>query len=222
MGWVLFSVLFTLSLVVLFNWYTIYPWLLTQLGDVMIATSLPDTTGKDIINLMNQVQPGDVVCRRFDCYLDSYFIPGKYTHSGIITSLGNGCSQVKIMDSMAEGICEKYLLDFVKNCDGFILLRPKYAGEEAINNALTFARSKNGYPYDFYFDLDDPASFYCHEFTANCLQASGIKVPHGKYYLAENLIEICDKILETADRQSSVSRASLQNPEVYRVMRKNF
>ena len=175
---------------------------LTIFGDIMLSTSPPLTRAKHIRNAMEMVRPGDILCRRFDCYLDGYFIPGKYTHSGIMI---DGTTMI---DATAEGVQKKDLIDFIKDTDGFIILRPKYESEDQKNRVIAFSLSQIGTPYDFVFQ-DGNNAYYCHEFTATCLKEAGISVPRtGQVYLASDFQAICSRIYESDDPKFQFQKRS--------------
>lgn len=194
--------------------YRIWSRFLTWFGDIMVRFSPPIVSFADIENLQEKICLGDVVCRKYDCYLDSYFIPGEFTHSGIY--VGNG--QMRHM--LAEGDQTIDLGDFVKDCDGFILLRPGYTGKLAADKAVQWALDVRA-KYDFLFDsiefqtaydyknaglvfrptiLHKPKDMYlyCHEFTAIALLKGGIMldIDSSKAILADDFIRCCDVILE--------------------------
>jgi hypothetical protein len=142
---------------------------------------------------------GNVICRYYCSYLDSVFIPGEFTHSGLIVNPD------QIIHSIAEGVGIVHPIDFVKDTDGFIILRPPYATHDAIEKAASRAHwhLDNGTQYDFSFN--DPSKFYCHEFTVDCLMSGGIEgIPLVKksfgvfpfrfereLYLADAIIQKC-------------------------------
>lgn len=82
--------------------------------------------GKHIRNALDMLEPGDIVLRGYDHYLDGYFIddPLKYSHGAIY--VGDG----KIIHAIAEGVGYIDALDFML-CDRICILRPakykKYA-----------------------------------------------------------------------------------------------
>jgi len=159
--------------------------------------SIYELEGIKLRNAIETLQPGDIVCRRYIHYADGYFIPGKYSHSGIYIG-GN-----KIIHSVAEGVCEIDVLDFLK-CDGCIIIRPKNTpeGKEAATKAIEAAKSYLGTKYDFGFAPGDE-ELYCHELTAHCYKGLNIEkhIPtiffgliKGKerVYLAQSFIESPD------------------------------
>lgn len=100
------------------------------------------------------IQPGDIILRRYDHYMDGLFIPGKYSHTGIY--IGNGM----MIHAIAEGVQEIDIGDFLR-CDGFIILRPS-SGQEV---AIARAKKMLGRLYDFNF-APGSGRLYCHEVGA--------------------------------------------------------
>ena len=137
-----------------------------------------DLTATKVRKIMRIIQPGDVICRRYNNFLDGYFIPGRFSHSGIYIGETEDTGDARvIIHAMGDGVQMIDILDFVR-CDGIAILRPKCDGEMK-KKALERARSYLGYTYDFNFDiLDDyknsdevdahSKSMYCHEMTRSC------------------------------------------------------
>lgn len=147
--------------------------------------------GWEIRRAMNILQPGDVVCRRYTCYVDGWFIPGRFSHSGIY--IGDGL----MIHAFGDGVQKTDIIDFLR-CDGFAILRPtKEAairamttvdehgckvladGDSIVDKAVWIAKSYLGYAYDFNFDICEDyknqdevqnrtKTVYCHELTRSC------------------------------------------------------
>ena len=140
--------------------------LLNLFGDIKLCPYPPflyyyrgdyyKVSGKDTLDILSKVVPGDILCRGYDHYLDGYFIPGEYTHSGIY--IGDG----KIIHAIAEGVCECTLIDFVR-CDRVIVLHT----DDHMRREVAVERVKSWLdrPYDFSFS-DGEDAFYCHELSA--------------------------------------------------------
>ena len=104
---------------------------------------------------MEVLEPGDIVLRKFINYLDGYFIPGEYSHTGLY--VGNNI----VIHAIAEGVSSIDIIDFLR-CDKFIILRAK--DEEARKRAVERAKRwwiKNR-EYDFDFKSNN-GKLYCHE-----------------------------------------------------------
>lgn len=173
----------------------LYKWLakfLTWFGDIRIDFDPPATRARNFRKLMKLAEPGDILCRKYDCYVDSLFIQGEYTHSGILTH------KDKIVHSIAEGVKSDDILDFVLDTEGFILLRPKYDTEQSVMSATKFAENQIGKPYDFLFDKKEKDTFYCHELTAGALGAGNLIVkPKKDIIYASDLFPLCNVVYES-------------------------
>ena len=129
-----------------------------------------DVKAADIRKAMNIARRGDVFVRRYRNYLDGYFIPGRFSHSGIYIECGI------MIHAMGDGVQKIDILDFLR-CDGFAILRP-VAKEGRDLAALTdkaagIAKSYLGNKYDYDFKVEEPAAkpsepVYCHELVRKC------------------------------------------------------
>lgn len=129
-----------------------------------------DVKAADIRKAMNIARRGDVFVRRYRNYLDGYFIPGRFSHSGIYIECGI------MIHAMSDGVQKIDILDFLR-CDGFAILRP-VAREGRDLAALTekaagIAKSYLGNKYDYDFKVEEPAAkpyepVYCHELVRKC------------------------------------------------------
>jgi hypothetical protein len=189
--------------------YAVYKKVLTWVGDIYMATELPLCTAEQIEIMQELIIDGDVICRGYNYFLDGMFIPGDFTHSGIIIN------KREIIHSIAEGVQSCHPIDFIKDVDRFIILRPRYdvgldthwrTKARAVDRAIWHC-DYNKTEYDFLFSDDN--KFYCHEFTADCLKQAGVivKKTHKEFgvwpfkfyrelYLAQNLIDVCGVVYE--------------------------
>ncbi len=146
--------------------------------------------GSKLREVLHTLKAGDILCRGYVNYLDGYFIPGKYSHSGIYVGGDT------VIHSVAEGVCKCDVLDFLQ-CDCACIVRPK--DHKAITLAIDRAHGYLGTNYDFNFSAGDEA-LYCHELSARCYREKKITkhIPKllwglikGKeaVYLAESFIE---------------------------------
>lgn len=114
---------------------------------------------------LTALESGDIVLRGYDCYLDGYFIPGTFSHSGVY--IGDG----QIVHAIAEGVQELDVIDFLR-CDRFCIMRPK--NSEYAKIAAERAKHFVGTPYDFDFK-EGEENFYCHELSRVCYESVDIK-----------------------------------------------
>ena len=171
--------------------YKIWKRFLTFFGDIYFATEPPKVKAVHLRKLLNLLKPGQILARKYTYYLDSYFIKGKYSHSGIY--IGDG----KMIHAVAEGVCEIDVLDFTKDSDGFIILQPPYKTEEDLYKAIKYAEQQIGKPYDFIFNDHDQSSFYCHELSWAALKEGSVIInPKESIVYASDLTDACESIYE--------------------------
>lgn len=126
---------------------------------------------KHIRRAMQDAQVGDVFVRYYRCYADGWFIPGRFSHSGIY--VGDGI----IIHALGNGVQKTDVIDFMR-CDGFAILRPK-CDQSMKEKAVKIATGYIGFTYDFDFDICEDyknqaevqkrtKSVYCHELTRSC------------------------------------------------------
>lgn len=123
------------------------------------------------------LQPGDVVVRKYNTYLSSYFIPGRFSHSGLYVGKKTvqGLETEVVVHALGSGVQMQDAMDFFMCCDEFAILRPKnhedpkYGGfhldengmpvpngsqeESVTEKACRIATSYIGATYDYKFDI---------------------------------------------------------------------
>lgn len=171
--------------------YKIWAKFLTIVGDIKIfrwpfwVIYDPDdfqVRGKQVLEIMELVQPGDIILRGYNRYLDGKFIPNKtgYSSSDSTKNIGKGFSHGalyvgdnKIIHAVAEGVSEIDLIEFTR-CDRVAVFRPlkKSIRKSAVKKAKELLRDHT--PYDFGFKLGVDA-VYCFELCAECYP--GLKIP---------------------------------------------
>ena len=131
-----------------------------------------DVKAVGIRTALSLVRKGDILVRRYKNYLDGYFIPGRFTHSGVY--VGDGV----IIHAMSDGVQKIDILDFLR-CDGFAILRVKEKVGRDIREirakAIDIAHSYLGNEYDYDFEIEErrkegkpTEKVYCHELTRKC------------------------------------------------------
>ena len=151
---------------------------LTVFGDIKVQKWPPflhycpgdyyRVTGRDTDTIRQLLKPGDLLLRGYKDYLDGFFIPGKYSHTGVYA--GNG----KVIHAVAQGVCQCSLTDYLR-CDKICVLRPKKGQKIALQRIHKWL----GTPYDFDFKSDNGA-LYCHELAAQAYKELGVhkQVPY--------------------------------------------
>ena len=119
--------------------------------------------GKHYRSVEELIQPGDIIIRRFEGYLDKFLIPGWFNHAGIY--IGNTDTQKHmIVHAISDGVVVNDLIDFMRT-DHMIVLRAPEAGRE---EAIKRAKAAIGSEYDFSFDFNDTVRFSCTELVSHC------------------------------------------------------
>jgi len=120
--------------------------------------------GKHYRSLENIIHHGDILIRRFEGYVDKWFIPGWWNHAGIYVGTMDNKPH-KIIHAISDGIVVEDLIDFMRT-DHMIVLRPK--NPETILEAVRRAKSVVGHQYDFSFDFCETVRFSCTELIDYC------------------------------------------------------
>jgi uncharacterized protein YycO len=136
--------------------------------------------------ILDKVESGDILLRRYDKYLSGLGIPGYYTHSGLCVDDG------RVIHAVGGGIVEEDILTFSR-CDGIAILRPKIeVSRLAQHGAVQKAKSLIGTKYDWLFDFDDDRYYSCTEMVYECYKdyrsETGIKVRGEDEFPANSII----------------------------------
>lgn len=107
----------------------------------------------------DRIQPGDVLLRRFDGYVNTWLIPGWWNHAGIYT----GGENHQVVHAIGDGVVCEDLIDFCRT-DYLLLLR---GPDISCKKAVLKAHSLIGRPYDFDFNFKDAGRFCCTELIAH-------------------------------------------------------
>lgn len=145
--------------------------------------------GKHYREVEQLIQPGDILIRRFEGYVDKIFIPGFWNHSGIYVGEIDGKPH-QVIHAISDGVVVEDLIDFMRTDHVCVLRAPKGQVEEAIGLAKTTIGSE----YDFAFDFKETLRFSCTELIGYCYP----KIIKGKKRLGRMTI-VADDILETPD-----------------------
>lgn len=163
-------------------WMCLVKLVLKWLGTITLSSYPPfvyinhepyKVTARHIRACEKLIKPGDILLRRYDGSILSWFIPGRFSHSAIY--IGD-CT---VIHALGDGVQKQDIIDFLR-CDGYAVLRcNKTDAEELANEACKIAVSYLGYDYDYDFDICEDydnkdevqkrtASVYCHELTRSC------------------------------------------------------
>lgn len=132
-----------------------YPFFLILWGNTHYKVG-----GKEVRVLINTLKPGDIVLRRYDRYVSGWFIPGFWTHVGIMVSDKN------IVHAISPwGVIEEDILTYLRT-DHIKVLRVE--SEAEVKAAVATAPTLKGREYDFVFDTTDDSRLYCSELVKYC------------------------------------------------------
>lgn len=116
--------------------------------------------GEHYRKIIKKLQPGDVLLRRFEGYIDKWFLPGFWNHAGIFC----GGKKEQVIHALSEGVIKEDILNFMRT-DHIIILRPP---QHMVKRAIQKAKSIVGVEYDFDFDFDNEKRFSCTEVIDFC------------------------------------------------------
>lgn len=130
-------------------------------GIILFGDSHYELKGPDIRAIINHLQPGDIMLRRYNHYLGSVFIPGYWSHMALY--LGDNT----VIHMLGEGVTKEDILTFTR-ADDLCILRAR--DPELIEYALI--KAENIYckhiEYDYNFDFEDGTKMSCTELGLIC------------------------------------------------------
>lgn len=119
--------------------------------------------GKHYRDLDSLIEPGDIIIRRFEGYVDKWLIPGWWNHAGMYVGELND-EQHKVVHAISDGVIVDDLIDFMRTDHMIVLRAPKEFREKAIKRA----KAAIGSEYDFAFDFNETLRFSCTELIDHC------------------------------------------------------
>ncbi len=149
--------------------------------------------GTQIRKVLDELQPGDIILRRFNGYLNTKFTPGFWGHSAIY------CRENTIIHSVSAGVVEEDILDFCRT-DSVIILRSNIDNIDIVlKNCQKFKDEKIKYDYQF---EDGDNEFYCTEFINECFNKmfdDSFEIVYSKHIL------LPDGIMKSANVESIIT-----------------
>lgn len=147
-------------------------------GAVFFGASSYGIKGPDMRNILSILHPGDVLLRRYDHYMGTFFIPGYWGHA----ALYEGADQVLHM--LGKGITKEDILTFMRT-DHIAILRCE--DEEKVKGAIEKAQKlyDQGTEYDYEFEAGDD-QLYCSEFIWQIFDKPK-EINYKKWILPDNL-----------------------------------
>lgn len=150
-------------------WYKIKKFVIQWFGDILVykyplffvfGHTAYKMKGTDVREVLNVIQPGDIILRRYDSYISGLMIPGYYTHAAIYVGGDH------IVHMLGDGIQKEDILTFCR-CDSVAIIHCKqeHISKGAIDktNDMLGKGIKRGIEYDFNFNFSDDTRFSCTE-----------------------------------------------------------
>ncbi|MDD4889290.1 MAG: YiiX/YebB-like N1pC/P60 family cysteine hydrolase [Phycisphaerae bacterium] len=166
--------------------YTVQEGVSTYLGDTRITNRQPFISYEQIDALAPKLKPGDVILERRNWYLSNAFLPGFWPHVALYVGTAADIEKLGLVDHPAikkhralhtspaedsqpraiiEAVSEGVILNSLHHslhADYVAVLRPRVT--DAVKaEAIAYAFSRLGTPYDFNFDFDDATKLVCSE-----------------------------------------------------------
>jgi uncharacterized protein YycO len=118
--------------------------------------------GYEVRKITKFLKTGDILLRRYDGYLNTYFTPGFWGHAGLYIGKDH------LIHAVGQGVIKEDILDFCRT-DSIAVLRIKNIKNIEINKALAIARKfvKKHVKYDYRFQ-DENGKVYCTEMINEC------------------------------------------------------
>jgi len=138
--------------------------------------------GVDQRSIINTLQPGDVVLRRYSHFLGSLTVPGYWSHCGVCVD------DINIIHAAGGGVTCEDILTFTR-ADGAAILR--YDNPEANKKAIDYCNKQYELqtPYDFNFNAKNDA-LYCSELIWEAYGCPECERKIEKYILPDDLLSI--------------------------------
>ena len=119
--------------------------------------------GQATREVQSLILPGDILIRRFEGFVDKWFIPGWWNHSGIYVGNHNGRTH-QVVHAMSQGVIVEDLIDFCRTDHLIVLRAPQMYQAKAVERAIEVI----GREYDFAFDLSDDSRLSCTHVLYRC------------------------------------------------------
>lgn len=130
-------------------------------GIVLFGSSTYSLKGPDWREILDIIEPGDIVLNAHSNYVSSLFIKGKFGHVGLYVG-GN-----EIIHVVGDGIDKQDILTFLR-ADDAAVVRPKDKSKVLKAIETAYQQLEKDIQYDYDFDKQDCSQFYCSEFTDFC------------------------------------------------------
>jgi hypothetical protein len=187
-------------------WYKIKAFIIKWFGDILFykyplfivfGHTAYKMKGEDVRTVLDIIQPGDILLRRYDSYISGLMIPGYYTHAAVYVGDNN------VVHMLGDGITKEDILTFTR-CDSLAIIHCNE--EQMINEAIEKANTsfgkgivrKRGIQYDYNFDFSDDSRFSCTEFIDFIYNKPKFTRKNEKYIMPDDLLTLDNKIFNVS------------------------
>lgn len=104
------------------------------------------------------IKPGTVILSATRGEFSSLFIPGDWSHAGVIATDG-----LSVIEATSKGVIKTDLIDFMMSKDAICIMRSSFFDVDEMAQVAIEAERHLGKPYDWQFVKGDIKAFYCSE-----------------------------------------------------------
>ena len=159
-----------------------------NLGLILWGSSTYKIKGPHMRQILDLLQPGDILLRKYDHYLGSVLIKGFWSHAAVY--VGNN----EVIHMLGGGITTEDILTFLRT-DHIMILRHEDENEALLIASRAYGFSNDKIKYDYDFDLKDNSQMYCTEFVDVCSNKEISKCTKGGFLLPDDFLK-CQKLIK--------------------------
>lgn len=158
--------------------------LVILIGKIHVPYSVK-SAAKSYFEILDVIQPGDIILSTTYGHASNLGNPGKFKHAILYIGIEN--KKPMIIEAIGEGVIKRTLVECIAEKDKIAVIRSNEISQDSPNlkDALKWANSQVGKPYDYDFDTtgnDKYDNFFCSEF---CLDFWHIVNPDISFVLME-------------------------------------
>lgn len=161
---------------------------------IMFGSTSYKMKGEDVRDVINILQPGDILLRRYDHFLTGLMIPGYFTHAAIYQ--GNN----QVIHMLGDGIEKQDILTFCR-CDSVAIIHCN--DEQITKRARKMARDllAQNVKYDYAFNFSDKTRFSCTELINLVYDSPMIPRKNKNYITPDDFLSIDKSLFEITYRK---------------------
>ena len=146
--------------------YAIQSWVSRWVGQLSMQPShrpaLPESIKTELLQVL---QPGDVLVTRKEHSFTNYFLPGYWPHAALYIGAG------QVIEALADGVRLRSV-ESPFSVDALAAIRPRLSADQ-VQEAIQRAHTHVGKPYDFDFDFTRADRLVCTEVVYRSYEGIG-------------------------------------------------